>query len=109
MIYQWTPRNSDHIARHGVREAEAIFVIDHARAPFPREIEAEKQLVWGQTAGGRYIQVIFIYLSDEEVDLQALAPLDRLGFMAGEDEVGYVLHARDLTTKEKRRYRRMTR
>jgi uncharacterized DUF497 family protein len=68
MIYQWTEWNREHIGEHNVRSHEAQYVVDRARPPFPREVEDEKQLVWGQTESGRYLQVIFVYLSDEEVD-----------------------------------------
>jgi hypothetical protein len=84
-------------------------VIDNALPPFPREIEDEKHLVWGQSVSGRYLQVIFVYLADDEIDLASLSPVDRLSFLAGEEEVGVVVHARDLTTREKRQYRRLRR
>jgi uncharacterized DUF497 family protein len=109
MIFQWNDWNRDHITKHAVKPLEAEHVVNHARAPFPREIDDEKHMVWGQTDRGRYLQVIFVYLSDEEVDFESLSLSDRLRFEAGEDEVGFVIHAMELTPIQKRSYRRMTR
>lgn len=106
MIYQWAARNREHIARHSVSEEEAQYVVQHASSPFPRGIEDSKQLVWGQTQVGRYLQVIFVYLEDEEVDFEALTPLERLRFDDGED-VALVIHARDLTADQKGQYRKL--
>lgn len=108
MIYQWITRNREHIAKHGVQPHEAQYVVEHARSPFPREIETDKLLVWGRAESGRYLQVIFVYLSDEEVDFGELSPLDRLRFERGE-EVAMVIHARDMTQDQKRQFRRRTR
>jgi uncharacterized DUF497 family protein len=44
-----------------------------------------KYLVWGPAASGRLLQVVFVLESDETV---------------------FVIHARPLTDKEKKRYRR---
>jgi uncharacterized DUF497 family protein len=52
---------------------------------FPRRIEDDKWLVWGATSAGRQLQVVFV--------------LD-------EDGTVFVIHARDLTAREKRRLRR---
>lgn len=109
MIYQWNQWNFDHIAKHNVNPHEAEYVLDHARPPFPRETDDEKQLVWGQTDRGRYLQVVFVYLSDEAVDFKSLTPVDRLRFEAGDDQVVFVIHAMDLTPAQKRSYRRATR
>ena len=54
-------------------------------ALFRRKIDEDKWLVWGKGRGGRFLQVVFV--------------LD-------EDETIYVIHARPLTDREKRRYRR---
>jgi hypothetical protein len=57
-------------------------------APHPRRIGEDKLLVWGPDSAGDLLQVIFV--------------LD-------EDGSAYVLHARSLTEREKRRYRRQRR
>ena len=36
MEFRWNEWNLDHIGGHGVDHAEAEFVIEHARNPFPR-------------------------------------------------------------------------
>lgn len=56
-----------------------------ATGPYPRRIDDDKLLVWGGSQHGELLQVIFV--------------LDENGST-------YVLHARPLTEKEKRRYRR---
>jgi hypothetical protein len=57
-------------------------------APYPRRIGEEKLLVWGPDSAGHLLQVIFV--------------LD-------EDGSAYILHARSLTEREKRCYRRQSR
>jgi uncharacterized DUF497 family protein len=73
VIFQWDDRNVDHIGEHGVAPSEAKHVAEEARPPFPEQVEDEKLLVWGQTPTGRYLQVVYVYLDDEEVDLNALS------------------------------------
>lgn len=108
MIYQWTAWNREHIEKHAVEPEEAQFVVEHARPPFPRGIENEKKFVWGQTDDGRFLQVVFVYLLDEEVDFVSLPPLERIRFEDGE-EVGFIVHAMDMTSDQKRQYRRVMR
>ena len=86
MDFRWNDWNQKHLAQHGVLPVEAEAVVENARRPFPRKIDGDKWLVWGRGRGGRLLQVVF--LLDEE------------------DSV-YVIHARPLTEREKRRYRRM--
>ncbi len=88
MDFRWNEWNTEHIAGHGVAPAEAEAVIQGARPPFPRRIEDDKWLVWGRGLGGRLLQVVFILDEDDSI---------------------YVIHARPLTDREKRRYRRMLR
>jgi len=107
IIFQWDDCNVFHIGEHGVTPDEAKYVIDHARSPYPEERPEEKLLVWGQTEAGRYLQVVFVYLEDDEVDVEALTTAERLEFQEGKP-VAYVVHARDLTDAEKRQLRRRT-
>ncbi len=109
MIFQWNAGNGRHIAKHGVTEAEAQEVADHARPPFPRAIEDDKHLVWGRTESGRYLQVIYVFLADEDVNFQSLPQLDRLRFEDGQPEVAFIIHAMELTAGQKRQYRRLVR
>ncbi|HZZ29859.1 MAG TPA: hypothetical protein VFE46_17820 [Pirellulales bacterium] len=85
MQFRWKEWNLDHIANHGVSPAEAELVVRSAQSPFPEEIEDEKILVWGQGSGGRYLQVIYL-----------LDP----------DGTAFIIHARPLNRREKRRVRR---
>jgi uncharacterized DUF497 family protein len=84
--FRWNTWNVQHIAEHGVRAGEAEYVADHARRPYPKIIAQGKWLVIGRTAIGRYLQVI--YIDDDDSDTV------------------YVIHSRELTDAEKRRYRR---
>jgi uncharacterized protein len=85
MDFRWNDWNIDHIAKYGVSPEEAETVIRTARRPFPRKIEDDKWLVWGQRRAGRFLQVIFVLDPDEAV---------------------FVIHARPLTDREKRHFRR---
>jgi hypothetical protein len=59
--------------------------VENARRPYPRKIGDEKILVHGQTAGGRYLRVI--YLIDE-------------------DDVNFIIHAMPLNRRRKQLFRR---
>ena len=85
MEFRWNEWNIDHVARHGVNPEEAEYVVSHARRPYPQAREDEKWRVVGRGRGGRWVQVIFIF--DPE-------------------DVVFVIHARPLTDREKRRERK---
>ena len=78
----------EHIAKHGVLPEEAESVVRQARRPFPRKIEDDKWFIWGRGEGDRFLQVIHLLDDDGTV---------------------YVIHARPLDEKEKRRLRRLRR
>src|SRR5207247_1486699 len=82
--YRWNRWNVEHIGEHGISVEDAQFVVDRARPPYPQQ-QADRFLVIGQTGSGAYIQVAYVF--------------DPPGVI-------YVIHARPLTDKEKRRYRR---
>lgn len=80
-----------------------------ARSPpgFPQEIGDGKHLVQGQTEAGRYLHVILVYRRIDTLDWEMLDWDDRLALLEEQaDEVVYVIHARELTTSEKRAFRR---
>jgi uncharacterized DUF497 family protein len=83
--FRWNRWNIDHIGEHGVVIAEAEYVVEHATNPYPRYEGNGKFLVRGQTAAGDYLQVVFV-----------LSP----------EDVVFIIHARLLTEREKRNYRR---
>ena len=85
MEFRWHEWNIEHIGTHGVSPNEAEAVVRRAVQPYPRKLDDDKWLVWGQGRGGRFLQVIFVLDEDESV---------------------FVIHARLLTDREKRRYRR---
>lgn len=85
MRYRWNDWNKEHIAEHGMTAPDAEYVVDHARAPYPKTIGDGKRLVIGQTSNGRYAQVIYVF---------------------DDDGTAFVIHCRPLTDVEKRRYRR---
>jgi len=88
MPFRWNEWNTQHIAAHGVDPGEAEIVVTQAKQPYPQGRADGKYLVCGQGRGGRYMQVIYI--------------LD-------EDGTIYIIHARPMTDREKRRYRRKRR
>lgn len=83
--FRWNDWNLEHIGRHAVEAEEAEWIVNHY---FASDAGDDKYKVWGQTAAGRCLQVVFI-----------LDPADTV----------YVVHARDLTDREKRRLRRRQR
>jgi len=88
MQFRWIDWNRAHVAEHGVDWEEAEMLVRQARPPFPQQIGEDKLLVMGQGRGGRFLQVIYVLDPDDTV---------------------FVIHARPLTDREKRRYRRRTR
>jgi uncharacterized DUF497 family protein len=86
--FRWNEWNVEHIGRHGLAPAEAEYVVDRARAPYPQRLGAGRFLVVGRTAGGAYVQVVYVF--------------DPPG-------VVFVIHARPLREREKRRWRRRRR
>ncbi len=85
MQFRWIDWNREHIAEHGVEREEAEMVARNAKPPFPRKIGDDKWLVIGRGVGGRFLQVI--YLTDP-------------------DKTIFVIHARPIDDREKRRLRR---
>jgi uncharacterized DUF497 family protein len=83
--FRWIGWNIAHIARHNAKPPEAEYVVDHPGPGYPARPGDDKSLVRGQTADGRYLQVV--YLIDEDGTI-------------------FVIHARELTKNEKRRLKR---
>lgn len=88
MQFRWNSWNYEHVEIHGVAADEAEAVVETARSPFPRMIEDDKWIVWGRGSGGRLLQVVFLIDPDDTV---------------------FIIHARPLSEKERRRYRRIMR
>ena len=90
MQFRWNDWNLEHIAEHGVSPEEAEWVVEHARRPYPELREESKWRVVGRGYGGRWLHVIFIFDPEDE-------------------DTAYVIHARPLTDREKKRERRRLR
>ncbi len=88
MEFRWNDWNIAHIAKHGVEPDEAERVVLRAESPCPLYRGDGKWAVLGQGEGGRYLQVVFV--------------LDEGGTV-------FVIHARPLTARERKRLRRRTR
>ena len=88
MDFRWNEWNIEHVGRHGVTPQVAEEVVQAARSPYPRKIGDEKLLVWGRSEQGEMLQVVFVLDDDGGI---------------------YILHARPLTEREKRQYRRQGR
>ena len=88
MEFRWSVWNEAHIAKHGVSPEDGELAIETAQPPYPLMRADDKWLVWGRGRGGRWLQVVFVLAEDDTV---------------------YVIHARPLTEKEKRRLRRRRR
>jgi uncharacterized protein len=82
--FRWNEWNEEHIGKHGISPEEAEDVVFNAESPFPKAHE-DKYLVWGATESGRLLQVVFVIDPEDSI---------------------FVIHARDLTDKEKKRHRR---
>jgi uncharacterized protein len=80
--FRWNAWNIGHIAEHGVHRFEAEAVVESGDR---RRIGEEKYKAVGRGAGGRWLQVIYIF--------------DPPGIV-------FVIHARPLTESERHRARR---
>src|SRR5438094_187845 len=110
MIFAWDDRNREHIAKHGVTPAEAEEGIQSARSPFPRAMQDDKFMVWGQTQAGRYLQVVFVFKTPDELTYDELT---REQWMRVETDpitrIVRVIHAMDLSDQKKRSLRKQRR
>jgi uncharacterized DUF497 family protein len=86
--FRWNAWNRAKVADHNLTPEETEFAVTHARRPWPHITGERKRLVWGQTASGDYLQVVYVLEEDKSV---------------------FVVHARPLRDHEKRRMRRRLR
>jgi uncharacterized protein len=80
--FRWNDWNVDHIGKHGVTTDEAEHVVNYPARGYPEYSGDGKYTARGQAASGRNVQAIYFF---------------------DPDGVIYVIHARDLTEREKRR------
>lgn len=85
MTFRWNRWNIEHLDGHGIDPEDAEHVVRNGETPYPRRIGNDKLLVWGRDDGGRLLQVIFVMDDDGTI---------------------FVIHGRELTNREKGRYRR---
>ena len=85
MIFRWIEWNIEKVTSHGAWPEEAEEVVSGASRPYPRRAQDGRWLVWGPTSRGRFVQVVYLLDPDGTV---------------------FVIHARPLTDREKRRLRR---
>jgi uncharacterized DUF497 family protein len=107
-MFLWSWRNVAHLETHEVRPVETVEVVARAKPPYPEELGDEKWGVRGTTTTGRFLQVIFVYVTIEEVEPDEYERLrldERVELEAGKEGIR-VIHARDFTDREKRRLRR---
>ena len=90
MNFVWNAINVRHLAKHGIGPHEAEHIVERAKPPYPQMVGQDKRLVVGQLADGRYVQVIYVPSRSVRGAV-------------------YVMHARPLTEREKRRFRRRRR
>lgn len=65
-MFVWVSANVQHIGKHDVSTDEAEYIVRHAQMPWPEETGDAKLRVWGQTADGRYLQVVYFLPADEQ-------------------------------------------
>ena len=86
--FRWNDWNIEHVAKHGVSPEQAEYLVLSARRPWPSYEGDGRWLVRGQDKNGRYLQVAYVIDPDATI---------------------YVIHARPLNDREKRRLRRRQR
>jgi uncharacterized DUF497 family protein len=84
--FEWDEANESHIARHGVEASEVEEVFRHD--PYVRRGRHDRYLAYGATSNGRHLFVVLV----------------RRG-----KGVVRVITARDMTTRERKAYRRWRR
>src|SRR5688572_30255412 len=105
MSFIWERWNRTHLEKHDVSQQEAQYVVEHRQPPFPEPLGVGKFVVRGQTREGRFLQVIYVFKWDEDIDYEELDIETIIELADTEAPHYYVVHARDLTAKEKRRLR----
>jgi hypothetical protein len=105
-LFRWDEWNREHVQKHNVSEAEAEYVAQNGEPPFPQEIGDGKFLVRGKTSDGRFLQVIYVVGNDDGIDYESLSLSDILELLDSKEPALFIVHARDLTAREKAKLRR---
>ena len=80
--FRWNDKNIDHAQKHGCTLREIESVVRRAGHGFPRKIGNGKWIVIGRGTGGRVVEVVYVYDTDDTM---------------------YVIHAQPVSTRRRRR------
>lgn len=109
MISYWDAWNKEHATRHGVSQDDARYVLRKVTPPYPEYIGGGKYRVRGQTQHGKYVQIIFVYRSGDQIKVEEMTVEELIELESSKGPYAYVIHARELKDDEKRRDRRRRR
>lgn len=110
VIFVWDDWNKEHVKKHGSRQSDASYVVEHSEDPFPREIGNDKYLVWGRTHSGDLLEVVFALRLPAEIEFTSLSLLDWSAFIDYGVVVGvYICHAMPMKAKQVSQYRKLRR
>lgn len=107
VIFAYDDWNDEHVQKHGVKRADAEYVIRQASSPYPRKIEEGKYIVYGPDRGGRILEVVFTYRTAEQLGVESVSFEDLVDIAkTGKDPiVVYIIHAMPVPGRRARRYR----
>jgi hypothetical protein len=110
IVFAWDDWNKEHVKKHGSNEADARFIVEHAEAPFPREIGDGKYLVWGKTSAEIFVEVIFAFRLPEDLEFASLTFLEWCVVLDYHADIAiYICHAMPMTDKQIRQFRKLRR
>jgi uncharacterized DUF497 family protein len=85
MEFRWNEWNVEHVGKHAVSPEQAEWVVRRASRPYPQGRGEREYYVRGADWGGRLLQVTYVLDPDDTI---------------------FVFHARPLTERECRQFRR---
>ena len=110
MIFVYDDWNREHVAKHGVSQADAEYVIERARQPYPKKIEEGKLIVYGPSRTGEILEVVFAFRTADQVDFDAVDLLQLDELSEGDKRVAvYIIHAMPISGRSMKRYRKRLR
>jgi uncharacterized DUF497 family protein len=110
VIFAYDDWNREHVAKHGVSHADAEYVIESARRPYPKKIEEGKFIVYGPDRTGRVLEVVFAFKSADQIDFDTVDLLQLGDLSEAQNPVAvYIIHAMPISGRTKKRYRRRLR
>jgi uncharacterized DUF497 family protein len=110
VIFAYDDWNREHVQKHSVSCADAEYVVENARPPYPKKIEEGKFMVYGPSRAGEILEVVFAFKTDAEIEFEALEFSDWGEWSDSANPVAvYIIHAMPITGRKKRQYRRRMR